>query len=106
MASILNEEFKCVTSLDARLYYDAFEIAITQSDQARASVFAGRRYEARVVCEGEDSLETRMMKDFQAKPNTHRNFGASKRWRTSKSAVPKGLGETEFEDWLWRSQSG
>jgi hypothetical protein len=106
MVRTLAEEFKCVTSLDARLYYDAFQVAITHNDQARASVFAGRGYDARILCEGADSPETRKMKDFRTNPNTHRNFGASKRWRTNKTAVPKGLSETEFENWLWRSQSG
>jgi hypothetical protein len=106
MLRLLNEEFKgCAIVLEARLYYDAFQIAITHGDQARASVFAGRAYEVRIVCEGDDSPETRRMKDFQAHPSTHHNSGVSKRWRTRKTAVPKELSAEEFEDWLWRSQS-
>ncbi|KAG9191005.1 hypothetical protein G6011_09093 [Alternaria panax] len=104
MLRLLDEEFLgCAIVLEARLYYDAFQIAITHNDQARASVFAGRAYDARMVCEGDDSPETRRMKDFRTNPDSHRNFGASKRWRTRKSAVPKGLSGYEFEDWLWRS---
>ena len=86
----------------ARLYYDAFQISITHGDQARASVFAGRAYKSRVICEGEDSPETRKVKNLMENPAGHRNFGASMRWKTAKGLVPKGLDAGEFERWLWR----
>ncbi|WEW61399.1 hypothetical protein PRK78_006889 [Emydomyces testavorans] len=85
-----------------RLYYDAFQISITHGDQARASVFAERAYRSRLVCEGEDSPETKRMKSLMERPAAHRNFGASRRWKTAKNMVPKGLGSDEFEKWLWR----
>ena len=42
----------------ARLQYDAFQVAVAHGDIARASIFAQRAYQARMVCEGEDSSET------------------------------------------------
>ncbi|KAF2870234.1 hypothetical protein BDV95DRAFT_496735 [Massariosphaeria phaeospora] len=90
------------TPLLARLYYDAVQITITHGDQARASVFAQRAYEARVVCDGEDSPETERMKGFARDPSSHKNFGSSKKWKSKKAQVPKDLGDEEFEAWLWR----
>ena len=86
----------------ARLYYDAFQISITHSDQARASVFAQRAYESRVICEGQDNPETQKMKKFMKNPAEHLNFGASTRWKTVKGLVPKGLDPEGSEKWLWR----
>lgn len=88
----------------ARLYYDAFQISIAHGDQARASVFAERGYKSRVICEGEDSPETRTLKDLMENPADHRNFGASTRWKTAKGLVPKGLDVGGFEKWLWRQR--
>ena len=103
LLQVLEEEYHggAVASI-ARLYYDAFQISITHGDQARASVFARRAYESRVICEGEDSPETRKVKNLMENPAGHRNFGASTRWKTAKGLVPKGLNASEFERWLWR----
>lgn len=101
LLQVLEEEFHGGAP-SARLYYDAFQICITHGDQARASVFAGRGYKSRVVCEGEDSPETQKVKNLMENPASHRNFGASTRWRTAKGLVPKGLNADEFERWLWR----
>ncbi|KAL8688124.1 MAG: hypothetical protein Q9218_005886 [Villophora microphyllina] len=99
----LDEEYQGVAgALIARLYYDAFQISITHGDQARASVFAQRAYKARVICEGEDSPETRRIKNLMEDPTRHRNFGVSARWKNAKRMVPKGLTTAEFEKWLWR----
>ncbi|KAI9653330.1 MAG: hypothetical protein M1829_001315 [Trizodia sp. TS-e1964] len=103
LLQILQEEYKSGPSaLSARLYYDAFQICIIHCDQARASAFAERGHGARVACEGEDSPETLRIKSMMENPARHRNFGASKRWRTAKGLVPKGLDADEFEKWLWR----
>ena len=88
--------------LTARLYYDAFQISITHGDQARASVFAERGYRSRVICEGEDSPATQKIRNLIDNPAGHRNFGASKRWKTAKGLVPKGLDTGGLERWLWR----
>jgi len=108
MVRLLNEEFRgCATTMESRLYFDAFQVAIMHGDQARASVFAGRGYDVRLVCDGEDGLTTQTMKNFHVDPHTHHLFGYfSLTWETSQGDIPEGLSETEFEDWLWRSQSG
>jgi hypothetical protein len=103
LLKVLQEEYNGNPGiLLARLYYDAFQISITHSDQARASIFAGRGYNARVAYEGEDSPETARIKGLMEHPAGHASYGASKRWRTSKGMVPKGLDAEEFERWLWR----
>jgi len=90
---------------DARLprtYYDTFQTVIAHGDQARAKVFAERAYAARLCCEGEDSPTTLKMKRLVENTKSHQLFGTSKQWRQNETKVPKGLGEEEFEKWLWR----
>lgn len=100
---LIEEEYDGSESLSiAHLYYDAFQISITHGDQARASIFAKRAYDSRVTCEGEDSPETQRMKKLMADPTQHRNFEVSKKWKTRKGLIPKGLDSDEFEKWLWR----
>lgn len=103
LLQVLEEEYNGgAGALLARLYYDAFQISISHSDQARASVFAERGYRSRVICEGEDSPETQNIKKLIENPAAHRNFGVSKRWKTDKGQVPKGLDTDGFDKWLWR----
>ena len=85
----------------ARLYYDALQIAIANGDQARAKVFAERAHAARVVLEGEDSPETIRLKGFAERPADHRLYGTAMKWKQAAKKVPQGLGEEQFEDWLW-----
>lgn len=93
-------------ALICRLYYDAFQVSIVHGDQARASVFAERAYTARVICEGEDSPETKRVKSLASKPSGHSSFGlCSTKWKTSKKMVPKGLTVAQFEKWLFREQN-
>lgn len=90
---------------DARLpraYYDAFQTVIAHGDQARAKVFAERAYAARLSCEGEDSPATLRIRLLAENPKSSRLFGTSKQWRQDRTKIPKGLGEKEFEKWLWR----
>jgi len=101
LLNLLKQEHGNCPSPEARAYYDAFQISSIHSDQARASVFAQKAYEARLVCEGEDSPETVRMKSLMEDPKKHQSFGVSKRWRTGVSGAPKGLGESEFEEWFW-----
>jgi len=89
--------------LFARVNYDAFQVRITHGDQARASVFARRSYQSRLVCEGEDNNETQQMTAFMNRPNSHRNFRQSGKWRTAIGQVPTELSKAEFEDWFWRA---
>ncbi|OIW23875.1 SET domain-containing protein [Coniochaeta ligniaria NRRL 30616] len=103
LLGVLDEEYGTGRAVLARLYYDAFQICIAHSDQARATVFAERAYKSRVVCEGEGSPLTQKMKRMMENPAGHPNFGGySKNWKTSKSQVPKSLDAVDFEKWLWR----
>ncbi|KAM0351088.1 hypothetical protein ACHAPU_002870 [Fusarium lateritium] len=89
--------------LNARLYYDAFQISIAHGDLVRGSVFAEKAYQTRLTCEGEDSPETMRMKSLALKPTSHSNFGAySTKWRTKKGEAMVASDTTEFENWLFR----
>ncbi|KAI0114520.1 hypothetical protein GGR51DRAFT_504756 [Nemania sp. FL0031] len=93
------------TVLIPRLYYDAFQVAITHGDEARAKVFAERSYKTRVAFQGEDNPETKRARGFMQNPASHMAFClGSRRWKTSKTAQPKNLGVDEFEKWLWRDR--
>ncbi|TPX13347.1 uncharacterized protein E0L32_006320 [Thyridium curvatum] len=90
----------------ARFYYDAFQISIAHGDQARASVFAERAYEARVICEGEDSPSTQRAHSLALRPPDHFSFGLySMKWKTTREDIPKALTTAQFEKWLFREQS-
>lgn len=88
-----------------RLYYDALQIAIANGDQARAKAFAERAYAARVILEGDDSPESIRLKGLAKRPADHRLYGTSTSWRQAAEKVPQGLGERDFENWLWRKKS-
>jgi SET domain len=85
----------------ARVYFDAFQICVKHSDQARASVFAQKAYETRLYLEGEDSPDTQRMKFFMVNPAGHMAFGLSQRWKQLKEEVPKNVDTQEFDQWLW-----
>lgn len=104
LLQVLHREYgEAATALLARLYYDAFQITAAHGDQARASAFAEHAYMARVVCEGEDSPVARKVKSLMQDPTKHASFGTySKKWKSTKTAIPKELDEASFEKWLWR----
>ncbi|OCK81202.1 SET domain-containing protein [Lepidopterella palustris CBS 459.81] len=85
-----------------RLYYDAFQICAMHADRARAKVFAQKSREARILCEGEDSVEGKVMMGFAVNPAGFENFGTTKKWRTDE--VPVGLDADDFEKWLWKEK--
>lgn len=99
---IVQEYDRSSAPLEARLYYDAFQISIVHSDQARARTFARTAHDARRICEGNDSPEAARMKSLEAHPAQHQSFGVSKRWRTAKMEVPSGIDDEAFEEWLWK----
>ncbi|KAI0889042.1 SET domain-containing protein [Annulohypoxylon maeteangense] len=101
---VLEEEFKGYAwPPKAKLYYDAFQVSIAHGDEARASLFAERAYEARVICEGEDSPETRKKKSLALKPRDHNAYGLySMKWKSERNMIPKGLSTEQLEKWLWR----
>ncbi|KAF9770788.1 hypothetical protein IL306_011605, partial [Fusarium sp. DS 682] len=104
LLQVAQEEYaEYAVSLKARLYYDAFQISIAHGDISRARVFAERAYDARVICEGEDSPATMRMKSFVVDPRKHTTFGAySMKWKTKKEGGVTGSNEAEFEKWLFR----
>jgi len=87
-----------------RVYYDAFQVAIANGDQARAQVFAKRWYESRVVVEGEDSEDAVRDKGLIDRPSSHRLYGTTMKWKQAVFRVPSGLNEEAFENWLWREK--
>lgn len=90
-------------ALHARLYYDAFQISVAHGDQARAAIFAKHAYDARVICEGDDSPLTRTTKGLMEDPTSHSTFGAfSMKWRSTVGHHAKDLDEESFVNWLWR----
>ncbi|KAJ8118891.1 hypothetical protein OPT61_g221 [Boeremia exigua] len=101
---VLEDEFKGFAGvLNARLYYDAFQVCIAHGDQARAGVFADRSWATRVVCEGGDSPETMRMQALSRQPKSHSSFElCSTKWRTKVGAAPEGLSAESFEKWLFR----
>ena len=107
LLQVLMEEYNgYARGHSARPYYDAFQVSVAHGDQARASLFAERAYEARVICEGEDSPVTQKAKSLALKPADHASFGScSMKWRTARNMVPKGLSTEQFEKWLWREET-
>ncbi|KAF2724464.1 hypothetical protein K431DRAFT_144982 [Polychaeton citri CBS 116435] len=89
--------------LVARLCYDAFQITVAHADQARASMFAERAYEARTAYEGGDSPLAERMEKLMRNPTSHASYGScSTRWKTRKEVIPKDVDVLEFDKWLWR----
>lgn len=88
-----------------RAYYDAFQIAITHGDIARARVFAERAASTREILEGNDSPTVQRMKSLATNPTQHLAHGLSQKWRTTGDDVPKELANDEFERWLWRENT-
>ncbi|KAI4665610.1 uncharacterized protein J4E78_003072 [Alternaria triticimaculans] len=103
MLELLNEEYKGGAKvLESDVYYDAVQLTISHGDEARASTFGKRAYEARLLCVGEDGTRTQEMKGLMNNPASHEYFGMSKKWKTAKDAIPRGLDKKDFEKWLWR----
>ncbi|KAK0750134.1 hypothetical protein B0T18DRAFT_366186 [Schizothecium vesticola] len=103
MLRLLNEEGLGGSTV-ARAYYDAFQVAIANGDQARAKVFAKRCYASRVMVAGEDSEDAAKAKEMMKRPAEHRLFGTTMKWKQAAGKVPSGLSEEAFENWLWREK--
>lgn len=87
-----------------RLLYDAFQICGMHSDEARASVFAEKCLAARKICEGEDSEEVERLQHLAKNPRSFENFGATKKWQSKMSDIPRHADADAFERWLWDSR--
>jgi hypothetical protein len=86
----------------SRLYYDAFQICILNSDEARASVFADKYIRSKTVCEGEDCVDVEEMRKFSKAPKRHGSYGGSMKWKQGIERIPNDLSEEAMEKWLWR----
>ncbi|TGO92065.1 hypothetical protein BPOR_0011g00160 [Botrytis porri] len=72
---ILKKENKDkANTLISEIYWDAFDISIAQSDQARASCFMERAYSEKLLCEGEDSPGIQNMRRLIKKPSQYESF--------------------------------
>ncbi|KAG6206016.1 hypothetical protein E4U35_002078 [Claviceps purpurea] len=102
---LLDAEFpESTTALHVRLYFQAFQICAVHGDEARASVFGKRAYEACLLCKGEDSPSTKSYKFYSQHPAEHFNFQkCGQRWKTSMDMVDESLETEKFEKWLWRA---
>lgn len=89
----------------SRAYYDAFQIAITHGDIARARIFAERAASTRAIFEGNDSPAVQRMESLARNPSQHMAHGLSMKWRTTEDDIPKELGKDHFERWLWRKEN-
>ncbi|KAH4153738.1 hypothetical protein HBI25_098300 [Parastagonospora nodorum] len=103
LLQVLKDEYEGYAGvLNARVYYDAFQICVAHGDQARASAFAQKSYQMRVICEGEDSPETQSVKHLASKPSAHSTSNVySQKWRTNKTMVPKNLAGARLDEWLF-----
>lgn len=101
--NLLRREFGENNALLSRVYDDAFQLCIGSGDEARASVCAERARLSEVVCLGEDSAEAKRHKMMAINPRADHRYGmVDMKWRQKKDAVPKGLGESEMEKWLFK----
>lgn len=90
----------------ARTYYDAFQICIANGDAARASVFARRSVQERMVCEGPDAAGLEEHRRFIENPQSHRLFGLSDKWQTKIEDIRDHQDQEEFNVWLWKRADG
>lgn len=87
----------------ARLYYDAFQISIAHGDKVRASIFAEKSYEARLMCEGGETPEAKKVKMLATNPSNHSSFMVySSKWKNTKKEKVGEADNEAFERWLFR----
>ncbi|KAF5673861.1 SET domain-containing protein [Fusarium heterosporum] len=87
-----------------RCHDSAFHAAVAHQDLARAKVFAERSLEIWSVFEGFDSPKAQQLQSLLDNPDQYYFAAMSGQWRTAVEDVPKGLGQVDFESWLWREE--
>jgi hypothetical protein len=70
-------------------------------DLARASAFAKRYVELKVISEGPDSTNAMEVGEFVKDPRKYKK-SETQGWKTSVDEIPRDLDEEAFEKWLWR----
>jgi hypothetical protein len=84
-----------------RVYEDALSTTVRYDVVARAKNFAEKVYRLYIICEGVDEMQTRGMQALAAGPTRHKLWKAGDKWKSDIGDVPKRLGSSELEDWLW-----
>ncbi|PUU75000.1 hypothetical protein B9Z19DRAFT_1067790 [Tuber borchii] len=84
------------------IYYDAFQICIANGDVARASAFARRTVEERMLCEGPDAVGLEDQKALIDNPQNHKLAGLSNVWKTGLEDIREYDDQEEFNVWLWK----
>ncbi|KAF4439491.1 SET domain protein [Fusarium austroafricanum] len=87
-----------------QLCMNAFQFVVAHQDFARAKIFAKRAVKGRIILEGVDSPEIKDLLRWVKDPSKYRSDYISAKWKTSVKDIPKNLGETDFENWLWRHE--
>lgn len=86
----------------SRAYSDAFQVAISHGDQARAKIFADRALDSRIIVEGDDSEMVEKLRRLSLHPYTHPSHKITSKWKTSIEDAPIGFPDADLELWLWR----
>ncbi|KAG9494754.1 hypothetical protein J7337_013893 [Fusarium musae] len=97
---LLEEEGICDAGVP-RVYYDAFQMAIANGDEARAKIFAERAYAARVLIEGDDNPDTAKLRTLTERPSQHPLYQTNKD-SPPDITPPREIDQPKFDDWLWR----
>jgi hypothetical protein len=100
----LLEEENIADARVPRAYYDAFQVAIANGDQARARVFAQRAKDAWVILQGDDGPDAIQLGKYAEFPATHRLFDSTDKWKQAVTKVPRELNAQDFEGWLWKQR--
>ncbi|OHE90244.1 hypothetical protein CORC01_14456 [Colletotrichum orchidophilum] len=92
----LMEEEGFIDARIPRLFYDALQIVIANSDEARARVFAERASAERLCVGGSDSPKMLRLQRYAQIPASHVlavQYGTSKTWTQEANKVPQGLND-------------
>jgi hypothetical protein len=100
----LEEEYEgCYGELSAKVYFVAYQVNVSHGDLARAGVFAGRSYNARILSEDETTPETQLIKALAENPANHPSYGSrSWKWYTTMDMIPDTADLLRNENWLFR----
>ncbi|KAM0493506.1 hypothetical protein ACHAP8_009136 [Fusarium lateritium] len=93
-----------------RAFFDAAQITAAHGDLARSRIFTERALAGWLLIQGDDDPQVLKTRRLAMNPSRHATHGYSAAWKSAFDDVPQGLGQTEFEEWLWkrdkRHQSG
>ncbi|KAF5714426.1 SET domain-containing protein [Fusarium mundagurra] len=82
-------------------YCDAFQIAITHGDQARAKIVAERALSPWMLIKRYDSPEVKKLQKLSNDPSQHASHGFTTKLVFTVEGAPADMKGNDFEDWLW-----